>query len=130
MTPDTQSMISVAPPTIAVLVGILVNNSRLSDFRLSNDRRFDDFNKRFDDVDKRFDDVNRRFDDVDKRFDDVNRRFDDVYRRFDGVDGRVDEMRSEMRDLIRLTSERHDANLRRVEEVMDARLKHLEERER
>ncbi len=77
-------MISVALPTIAVLVGILVNNSRLSDFRSSNDRRFDD----------------------------VNRRID------------------EMRDLIRLTSERHDANLRRVEEVIDARLKHLEERER
>ncbi|MDQ6708621.1 MAG: hypothetical protein M3Z85_21895 [Acidobacteriota bacterium] len=84
MMPEAQSMISVALPTIAVLVGILVNNSRLSDFRSSNDRRFDD----------------------------VNRRID------------------EMRDLIRLTSERHDANLRRVEEVIDARLKHLEERER
>ncbi len=84
MAPDTQSMISVALPTIGVLVGTLVNNSRLSDFRSSNDRRFDDTNRRFD----------------------------------------------EMRDLIRLTSERHDANLRRVEEVLDARLKHLEERER
>ncbi|MGI8992467.1 MAG: hypothetical protein ACR2I2_23155 [Bryobacteraceae bacterium] len=115
MTPDTQSMVSVALPTIAVLVGTLVNNSRLTDFRSSNDRRFDD--------------VNTRFDDVNTRFDDVNRRFEDVNRRFDGVDRRIDEMRSEMRDLIRLTSERHDANLRRVEEVVDARLKHLEERE-
>ncbi|MGI8992468.1 MAG: hypothetical protein ACR2I2_23160 [Bryobacteraceae bacterium] len=75
-------MSSVALPTVAVLVGILVNNSRLTDFRSSNDRRFDDVNRR------------------------------------------IDEMRSEMRDLIRLTSERHDANLRRVEEVLDARLKH------
>ena len=88
MTPDTQAMISATLPTLAVLIGILVNNSRLSDLRsplgdlrTSNDRRFDD----------------------------VNRRFD------------------EMRDYIRVTSERHDANLRRVEEVIDARLKHLEQ---
>ena len=88
MTPDTQAMISATLPTLAVLIGIPVNNSRLSDLRsplgdlrTSNDRRFDD----------------------------VNRRFD------------------EMRDYIRVTSERHDANLRRVEEVIDARLKHLEQ---
>ena len=90
MTPDTQAMISATLPTLAVLIGILVNNSRLSDLRSFNDKRFDD---------------------VDRRFDDVNRRFD------------------EMRDYIRVTSERHDANLRRVEEVIDARLKHLEEQE-
>ncbi len=83
MTPDTQAMISATLPTLAVLIGILVNNSRLSDLRSE---------------------MNRRFDDVDRRFD-------------------------EMRDYIRVTSERHDANLRRVEEVMDARLKHLEERQ-
>ncbi len=83
MTPDTQAMISATLPTLAVLIGILVNNSRLSDLRSFTD----------------------------KRFDDVNRRFD------------------EMRDYIRVTSERHDANLRRVEEV-DARLKHLEEQQR
>jgi hypothetical protein len=44
-----------------------------------------------------------RFDGIDKRFDAVDRRFDD------------------MRDLWR-------AELRRVEEVLDARLKHIEER--
>lgn len=84
MTPDTQALISATLPTLAVLIGILVNNSRLSDLRSFTD----------------------------KRFDDVNRRFD------------------EMRDYIRVTSERHDANLRRVEEVIDARLKHLEEQRR
>ncbi len=84
MTPDTQALISATLPTSAVLIGILVNNSRLSDLRSFTD----------------------------KRFDDVNRRFD------------------EMRDYIRVTSERHDANLRRVEEVIDARLKHLEEQQR
>lgn len=44
-------------------------------------------------------------------------RFDGVDRRFDGVDKRFDDMR----DLWR-------AELRRVEEVLDARLKHLEQR--
>jgi hypothetical protein len=47
--------------------------------------------------------VNSKFDAVNTRFDAVNKRFDD------------------MRDLWR-------AELRRVEEVLDARLKHIEER--
>ena len=58
----------------------------------------------------RFASTNTRFDAVDKRFDAVDRRFDAVDRRFD-----------DMRDLWR-------AELRRVEEGLDARLKHLEER--
>ena len=52
-----------------------------------------------------------RFANVDQRFSNVDRRFDDVDRRFD-----------EMRDLWR-------SELHRVEEVIDARLKHLEERD-
>lgn len=47
---------------------------------------------------------------IDVRFDAVNTRFDAVNTRFD-----------DMRDLWR-------AELRRVEEVLDARLKHIEER--
>jgi hypothetical protein len=53
---------------------------------------------------------NSRFTGIDKRFDAVDKRFDAVDKRFD-----------DMRDLWR-------AELRRVEEVLDARLKHLEER--
>ncbi len=47
----------------------------------------------------------------------VESRFDAIDRRFDAVDRRFDDMR----DLWR-------AELRRVEEVLDARLKHIEER--
>ena len=75
---DTQILmiaLAVAPNVLAVLVGILINNSRLTDLRGH----------------------------MDSRFDGVDRRFD------------------EMRDLWR-------AELHRVEEVIDARLKHLEER--
>jgi hypothetical protein len=61
--------------------------------------------------------VESRFDAVDVRFESVNVRFDAVDRRFDGIDRRFDDMR----DLWR-------AELRRVEEVLDARLKHIEER--
>ena len=53
---------------------------------------------------------NARFTGIDKRFDAVDQRFDAVDKRFD-----------DMRDLWR-------AELRRVEEVLDARLKHIEER--
>jgi len=81
--------LAAAPTMLAVLVGMLINNSRLGDLRAH--------------VDTRFADVNRRFDAVDSRFDGVDRRFD------------------EMRDLWR-------SELHRVEEVLDARLKHLEDR--
>jgi hypothetical protein len=47
----------------------------------------------------------------------INARFGKVDARFDGMERRFDDMR----DLWR-------AELRRVEEVLDARLKHIEER--
>ena len=72
---ETQ-MLTVAlasvPTMITVLIGILINNARLSDFKNHVDRRFDDM-------------------------------FDD------------------MKDMWR-------SELHRVEEVLDARLKHMEER--
>jgi hypothetical protein len=65
--------------------------------------------------------INARIDKVESRFeskfDGVNSRFDAVDQRFDAIDRRFDDMR----DLWR-------AELRRVEEVLDARLKHIEER--
>jgi len=67
--------LSTAPTMLTVLVGILINNARLSDLRTH----------------------------IDAQFVQVDRRFE------------------EMKDLWR-------SELRRVEEVLDARLKHIEER--
>jgi hypothetical protein len=89
---DTQLLsiaLAAAPTMLAVLVGILINNSRLND-------------------------TNTRIAELRIQMD---MRFTDVDRRFDGVDRRFDEMR----DLWR-------SELHRVEEVLDARLKHLEDR--
>jgi hypothetical protein len=74
------------PTMITVLIGILINNARLSDMHRSMDQRFTH-------VDQRFTALQTE----------MNRRFDDM----------KDTWRSE---------------LHRVEEVLDARLKHLEER--
>jgi hypothetical protein len=74
-----QTAMSISIPTFAVLVGILINNSRLSDLRAHMDARFADSEHRWD-----------------MRFEDLKETW-----------------RSE---------------LRRVEDVLDARLKHLEER--
>lgn len=79
---SVQTTVAVVIPTLAVLVGILINNSRLSD------------------VNSRMGDVNARLADLRAHMD---ARFDD------------------MRDMWR-------SELRRVEEVLEARLKHLEER--
>jgi len=72
---DVKSAISVGVPSLTVLAGILINNSRLSDLRSSMDHRFDDLIRLID-------------------------------ARFDG----------------------QDQKLYRVEQVIDARLKHLEQR--
>jgi hypothetical protein len=58
--------------------------------------------------------VNVKFQGMEAKFE---VRFDAIDRRFDAVDQRFDDMRELWR-----------AELRRVEEVLDARLKHLEER--
>ena len=57
--------------------------------------------------------MNAKFEAVNSKLDE---RFQGVYQRFAGIDQRFDDMR----DLWR-------AELHRVEEVLDARLKHLEE---
>ena len=75
---DTQILtiaLASVPATVAVLIGILLNNARLSDLRGHLDSRFNAMDVRFE----------------------------------------------EMKDLWR-------SELHRVEEVLDARLKHLEER--
>ena len=74
------------PTMLTVLMGILINNSRLGD------------------VNSRIDDLRSN---VDTRIDDLRSH----------MDSRFDEMRSTW-----------TSGLRRVEEVLDARLKHLEER--
>lgn len=68
---------TVSVPALAVLVGILISNSRLSDLRSYMDKRFDSMERR-----------------SDQRFEDLK--------------------------------ETWRAELHRVEEVLDARLKHLE----
>jgi hypothetical protein len=81
MTDPAQVALTIGVPTLAVLVGILINNSRLTDLRGY----------------------------MEARFTAVDRRIDDVYRRID-----------DMRDILR-------AELRRVEEIMDARLSRIEQ---
>jgi hypothetical protein len=59
---DLSTILTVGMPTLAVLVGILVNNARLTDLRVYIDSKFADVNRRFDDVNRRFDSVEKRLD--------------------------------------------------------------------
>ena len=68
-------------------------------------------------IQAKFDGVNGRFESINSRFESINSRFESIISRFDAIDQRFDDMR----DLWR-------AELRRVEEVLDARLRHIEER--
>lgn len=99
---------------IVVLIGILVNNARLSDVMA----RVADLRS---DVDARFNEVSQRFSDMGQRFNDVGQRFNDVDRRLIEMDGRMEQRFDDVKALWR-------SELHRVEEVLDARLKHLEER--
>jgi len=89
---DTQMLtvaLATVPTMLTVLIGILLNNARLSD-------------------------VNSRLGEFRSHMD---ARLNDVDRRFDGVDSRFEEMKEMWR-----------TELHRVEEVINARLRHLEER--
>jgi len=89
---DTQMLtvaLATVPTMLTVLIGILLNNARLSD-------------------------VNSRLGEFRSHMD---ARLNDVDRRFDGVDSRFEDMKEMWR-----------TELHRVEEVIDARLRHLEER--
>jgi hypothetical protein len=100
---DTQILtiaMSTAPTMLIVLVGILINNARLGD--LSSN--------------------------LGSRMNDLNTRIGETNDRIGETDARIGELRShmdvrfeEMKDLWR-------SELHRVEEVIDARLKHIEER--
>jgi hypothetical protein len=54
----SQTLLTVSIPTLAVLIGILVNNSRLNDLRAYMDARFSAMGSY---MDARFDAVDRRF---------------------------------------------------------------------
>jgi hypothetical protein len=77
--------VSAGLPTLTVLVSLLINNQRLSDFEKRMDQRFAEVDKRFTELDKR-----------------------------------TEQWLIDLRDLLR-------SEFFRVEQVMDARLKHLEE---
>jgi hypothetical protein len=101
--PDNQILgiaLATGPTVLAVLLGILVNNSRLSDVNLRISELRSSIDARFNGVNERFNEVNRCFDDMDRK-----------------MDQRFEDMKSTWR-----------SELHRVEEVLDARLKHLEER--
>ena len=100
---DTQILtiaLASVPTMLAVLMGILINNSRLSDLRSYMDARMDAMDAS-----------------MDARFNSVDVRFNSVDARFNSLDQRLDELKEMWR-----------SELHRVEEVLDARLRHLEER--
>jgi len=98
MVADMQTVLAMGVPSLVVLIGILINNSRLTDL-----------NGRFTDLNGRFTDLNGRFTDL-RNYIDV--RFTDLQQ---VIDARFAEQKAE---------------LLRVEQVMDARLRHLEENSR
>jgi hypothetical protein len=55
MVDATQAVLTVGMPTLAVLVGVLVNNSRISDLKSHIDMRFAGVGQRFGSIDRRFD---------------------------------------------------------------------------
>jgi hypothetical protein len=54
---DAQSILTVGLPTLAVLIGILVNNSRFNDFNSRLSELRSDLNRRFDDTNRRIEDT-------------------------------------------------------------------------
>jgi hypothetical protein len=93
-------LLASLPGLITVLVAILLNNSRLTD-------------------------LNGRLSDINVRLGEFRAHVD---QRFDTVDMRFDRMQAEMNTRFDDSKEVWKSELHRVEEILDARLKHLEER--
>ena len=77
-----QTILTVGMPTLAVLVGILVNNSRLSDLRGYMDVRFADVTQRFA---ERFD-AERRVNDANFKM--ILDKIEDIYARLTRLEER------------------------------------------
>ena len=90
---NDQQILSIAlttlPTMITVLIGILINNARLSD---------------------------------------LNSRIGDLHSRLSETNSRIGELRSDMNERFDEMKELWRSELRRVEEILDARLKHIEQR--
>jgi hypothetical protein len=100
---DTQMLILALPSVLSVvvvLIGILINNARMGD------------------VNSRLGETNSRMSEMRSE---LRASISDLRSHMDGQFEHVDQRFDDMRDTWR-------AELRRVEEVIDARLKHLEER--
>ena len=109
---DTQILtiaMSTAPTMLIVLVGILINNARLGDLSSSLNARLGDLGNN---VSSRFTDLNTRIGETNARIAETNARIGDLR-------SHIDVRFEEMKDLWR-------SELHRVEEVIDARLKHIE----
>ena len=89
-----------APTMLTVLIGILVNNARLSDIKS----------------------------DINARLGDMNARLGETNARIGETNARIAELRTHMDLRFDETKELWRSELHRVEEIIDARLKHLEDR--
>lgn len=79
MADATQTILTVGMPTLAVLVGILVNNSRLGDLKSYMESRFAEIDRRFE-SERRVNDVHfkmilGKIEDVDARLTRLEERF-------------------------------------------------------
>ncbi len=89
-----------APTMLTVLIGMLVNNARLSDIKI----------------------------DINARLGDLNARTAETNARIAETNDRIAELRSHMDLRFDETKELWRSELHRVEDILDARLKHIEER--
>jgi cell division protein FtsL len=107
---DTQILtiaLSTAPTMLLVFIGILINNARLGD------------------VNGRLADLSAN---INGRFNDMNARIVETNTRIAETNGRIGELRSHMDTRFEEMKDLWRSELHRVEEVIDARLKHIEER--
>jgi hypothetical protein len=100
---------STAPTMLIVLVGILINNARLDDLSSNMNARLGELGSNFS---SRFTDLNTRIGETNARIAETNARIGDLRSH---MDVRFEEMKNLWR-----------SGLHRVEEAIDARLKHLE----
>jgi cell division protein FtsL len=104
---NDQQVLTIAlttlPTMITVLIGILINNARLGD-------------------------VNSRIGDLNSRLNETNSRISETNSRIGETNSRIGELRADMNLRFDEVKVLWRSELHRVEEILDARLKHIEQR--
>lgn len=92
---NTQLLLAIGIPSLTVLVGILLTNRLLFEFKADLSRRLDGIDKRYDSIDWRFENIDRHFDKLEAWLERIEDDMREFFRSVTRLESRVDALERE-----------------------------------